>query len=216
MTPTDRPLPESASPLADWLAAIAAPEAAPAGGAAAAIAASLGAALAEMVAGLTLERPRYASAHAEAAAVRARAARLRDELAALAVRDAQAFAAFTRALALPNATESERAARTQARADALTEGARVQLDLLGRVSDAVALALAMAERGLATAVGDAATAVFLLAGAARSACWAVRGNLEGRQGNAEAGRMVTEAAGLLERVEAAERAVRRRLEDGSR
>lgn len=216
MMPSDRPMPSSASSLTDWLAAIAAPAAAPAGGAAAAIAASLGAALAEMVAGLTLERVRYASVHEEAAGVRTRAASLREDLAALAVRDAEAFAGFTRALALPNGTEAERAARTEARAAALTEGARVQLDLLGRANDAIALAQAMVERGLATAVGDAATAVFLLAGAARSACWAVRGNLEGRHGDAEAGRMVAEAAGLLERVEAAEQTVRRRLEEGSR
>jgi formiminotetrahydrofolate cyclodeaminase len=207
-------MPEPSTSLADWLSAIAAPTAAPAGGAAAALAASLGAALAEMVAALTVERPRYADAHEEAAAVRVHAARLRGELAALAVRDAEAFAGFSRARALPHATDAERIARTEARAAALTEAARVQLELLARVADAIALAQAMAERGLAAAVGDAATGAFLLAAAARSACWAIRDNLDGRREDAEAERMMAEAAELLERAEAAERAVQRRLQEG--
>ena len=53
----------------------------------------------------------------------------------------------------------------------------MQLDLLARLGEAAELGLEIAERGLAGALGDAATAVFLAGGAARSAWWAVRSNL---------------------------------------
>jgi formiminotetrahydrofolate cyclodeaminase len=206
-------IPTPAQPLAAWLDAIAAPTAAPAGGSAAAVAGALAAALGGMVAALTMDRPRYADSHAEAAMARARAADLLRAMLALAVRDAEAFAGFTRALALPNGTESERAARTRAKAVALTEGARVQLELLERIADAADLALAMAERGLKSALGDAATAVFLATGAARGAYWAVRSNLIDRRGDEEAETMIVEGRRRLERAEAAERAVRRRLDE---
>lgn len=196
-----------------WLDAIAAPHAAPAGGAAASLAAALGAALVQMVAGLTLGRPKYAAAHADCAAVQSRAEALRHELAALARRDAEAFAGFGRALALPTGSAAERAARAAARTAALTEGAQVQLALLERVAEAAELAAAMADRGVAGALGDAATGAFLAAAAARSAYWAVRSNLAERRGDPEVEEMLGEAARRLARTEATERAVTRRLEE---
>ena len=207
------PIPHPDARLDDWLTAIAAPAAAPAGGAAAAIAGGLAAALAQMVAGLTGARERYAAVHAEAARVEAQAAHLRDTMLALAVRDAKAFEGFTRALALPAATPEERAARAQAKADALRVGAAVQLELLAQLDQVTALAEAMAERGLAGALGDAATAVFLSAGAARSAYWAVRSNLaDAGDGTAAGGEWLATAKGLLDRVEETERRTRHLLD----
>src|SRR5882672_12162297 len=171
----DSPVQEAT--ITDWLNALAAPTAAPAGGAAAAFAGALSAALVEMVAGLTGARERYASVHDLAARVGEKAQRLRGEMLALAARDAAAFEGFGRALALPRGTPDERERRSQARADAFREGAVVQLDLLARLGEAAELGLEVAERGLAGALGDAATAVFLAGGAARSAAWAVRSNL---------------------------------------
>ena len=207
----DSPVEETT--VTDWLNALAAPTAAPAGGAAAALAGALGAALVEMVAELTGARERYASVHDVAARVGEKARRLRSDMLALATRDAAAFAGFERALALPKGTPDERSRRARARADAFREGAVVQLDLLARLGEAAELGLEMGEQGLAGALGDAATAVFLAGGAARSAWWAVRSNLR------EAGEHPTNterlgmAAVLLERVEENERRVRRLLED---
>ena len=208
----EAPPPTGASTLETWMAALAAPTASPAGGAAAAIAGALGAALVQMVAGLTGERAQYASVHREAAGARQRARALREEMVALAARDAEAFAGFAAALRMPAGTEDERALRQRARAEALRAGAEVQLELLARVGEGAELAEAMAERGLAGALGDAATAVFLAGAAARSACWAVRSNLRTAADRAAAERALATASGLLERVEAVERRVRELLE----
>jgi formiminotetrahydrofolate cyclodeaminase len=193
--------------LTGWLAAIAAPTPSPAGGSAAGIAGALGAALVEMVAGLTGSREKYASVHAEAARAAGHARRLRERLAGLASRDAEAFAGFTAALALPKRTSEEQAARAAARDAALRDGAAVQLDLLEALAETADLAAAMTERGLGAALGDAATGALLAAAAARSAYWAVRSNLAGASDRAAADRQVARAGQLLERVEREERRV---------
>jgi formiminotetrahydrofolate cyclodeaminase len=71
----------------------------------------------------------------------------------------------------------------------------------------------MAERGLASALGDAATGALLAAGAARSAYWAVRSNLLGTGDRAAAERDLSEAKVLLDRIEEIERRVLRLLEE---
>jgi formiminotetrahydrofolate cyclodeaminase len=193
--------------LTDWLAALAAPTPSPAGGSAAAIAGALGAALVEMVAGLTGNREKYASVHAEASSAAEHARPLRDRLVGLASRDAETFAGFTAMLAMPKRTPEEKAARTAARDAAFREGAVVQLDLLEALSETADLAAAMPERGLGAALGDAATGALLAAAAGRSAYWAVRSNLAGASDRAAAEREVARAGELLERVERAERRV---------
>ena len=207
----DSPVEETT--ITDWLNALAAPTAAPAGGAAAAFAGALGAALIEMVAGLTGARERYASVHDLAARIGEKGRRLRGDMLALAARDAAAFERFGRALALPRGTPDERERRARARADAFRDGAVVQLDLLARLGEAAGLGLEVAERGLAGALGDAATAVFLAGGAARSAWWAVRSNLREAGEDAKNGERLATATVLLERVEESERRVRLLLEE---
>jgi formiminotetrahydrofolate cyclodeaminase len=205
------PTPKPDEALQDWLAALAAPTAAPAGGAAAALAGSLGAALVQMVAGLTLAREKYASTHDEAAATSEHAARLRQAMLTLASRDAEAFDGFVRALGLPAGTGDERKVRERAKADALYAGAEIQLELLAHLGEAAGLAETMAQSGLASAMGDAATAAFLAAAGARSAYWAVRSNLHNATDRRAAERTLREARDRLERVELVERRVRQLL-----
>lgn len=207
MTSTPRPT----DTLQVWLDALAAPAPAPAGGAAAALAGALAGALAQMVAGLTAMRPRYAAVHEEAARVAQQADGLRADMLALASRDAEAFAGFAAALALPAGTGDERQTRERAKAAALREGADVQLELMRQLVEAADLAEAMAQRGLATAIGDAATATFLAAAGARSAYWAVRSNLEHAIDKSAVERATTTARDLLERIEDVERRVRQLL-----
>jgi glutamate formiminotransferase/formiminotetrahydrofolate cyclodeaminase len=202
---TDPELPSPDDSLERWLDAIAAASATPAGGSAAAIASALAAALGEMVAGLTLARERYASVQDRAADARSRARVLREELLGLAARDAQVFSGFMRALALPRTSEVERGARDAAKHAALRRAAEVQLDLLDRAAEIAELAVEMADSGLGSAVGDAATGVFLAAGAARSAYWSVHSDLgPGRPAEDPSHRR---ARMLLARAEAAERRV---------
>ena len=128
-------------------------------------------------------------------------------------RDARAFEAFGRALALPAGASDERERRARAKADALAAGVAVQLELLAHLAQVTELALEVAEQGLATAVGDAATAAFLALGAARSAYWSVRSNLaEAGRGTGDRERLEA-ARTLLERVEDGERRLRHRLEN---
>jgi methenyltetrahydrofolate cyclohydrolase len=210
--PDDHSLTRTAS-LDEWGRAIARPTISPAGGSAAAIAAVTAAALVEMVAALTASREAYAPAHEEARAARARAEGLRQELLTLASADAEALRRFEQALALPRQTDAERELRERRKRSALHEATEIQRDVLGCCAEVAALGLAMTERGLKSARGDAASAVFLIAGAARSAGWAVRMNLEGEPEGSEFRPLADAAASKLADVEEAERHALRLLEE---
>ena len=210
--PDSMPIPDRDASLEHWLDAIATPAPAPGGGAAAAIAGALGAALVQMVAGLTAGREKYAAVHDLCVRASEKAERLRDGMLALAARDARAFEAFTRALAMPAGASDERERRARAKWDALAAGAAVQLELLAQLAQVAELSLELAEQGLATAVGDSATAAFLAVGGARSAYWSVRGNLAEVGGGIADRERLGAAKVLLERVGGAERRVRHLLE----
>jgi methenyltetrahydrofolate cyclohydrolase len=199
--------------LDGWSDAIAAPTASPGGGAAAALAAAFAASLVEMVAGLTIERKQYASMHVEAERIRARAAVLRHELVDVASNDAESFADFMQALALPRNTEVERTQRATAKRAALRQASQVQYQLLLRLVEVSELGLLIAQSGHAGSMGDAATAVFLAAGAARGAYWAIRSNLGGGVTGSEGTALPESALSNLERVEANEWRVRQLLSE---
>src|SRR5262245_1681289 len=97
--------------LGDFLEALASGESTPGGGAAAALTGAMGAALVAMVCRLTLGRPRYAEVAPLMEESAAEADRLRGELLALADADAEAYQAFSAALALPQETDEQKAAR---------------------------------------------------------------------------------------------------------
>jgi formiminotetrahydrofolate cyclodeaminase len=197
--------------LAAWSDALAAATATPAGGSAAAIGGALAAALVEMVASLTKARESYAGARTEVAAAADQAASLRRRLMELATEDATAFQDVMTALALPRGTEAEIAYRNSARADALKGAASVQYELMLLAGQTAELAEALIERGLRSAVGDAAAAVFLAAAACRSGYWAIRSNLRRIYEDSEADRLAAAAIERFEQVEALERRVELRL-----
>ena len=203
----------SESSIQQWSDAVAAASATPAGGAVAALACALAASLVAMVAGLTTRREKYAAVHGHAQETLARSDILRADLLELARHDAIVVAEYMDALTLPQGTEFERTARDAARRAALFEAARVQLELLDLAAEVTSLAEAMVGSGVATAIGDAATASFLAAAASRSAYWSIRSNLRlvGRPG--ETRPLVESAVVTLERVEAAEIRVRQVLDE---
>ena len=203
----------SASSLQEWSDAVAAATATPAGGAVAALVAALSASLVAMVAGLTTRREKYAAVHDHARATLERAETLRADLLDMATFDAVAVAEYMDALTLPQATEFERTAREAAKRAALIEAARVQLELLHQAAEVAELAEAMAGSGLATAIGDAASASFLAAATSRSAYWSIRSNLKAGGWPDEARVLIDTAWTLLERVESAEMRVQQLLED---
>jgi formiminotetrahydrofolate cyclodeaminase len=203
----------SDSSVREWSDAVAAASPTPAGGAVAALVAALAAALVTMVAGLTTRREKYAAVHGHAQEVLERAESLRAELLELAMYDAEAVAEYLDALRLPQGTEFERTAREAARKATLLEAARVQLELLHLAGDVAALSEAMAGSGVATAIGDAATAAFLAVAAGRSAYWSVRSNLR-QLGQPENYRsLIDTASGTLELLEEIEIRVRQLLDE---
>jgi formiminotetrahydrofolate cyclodeaminase len=201
------------SSVQQWSDAVAAPNVVPAGGAVAALAAALAAALVTMVAGLTTRREKYAAVHRHAHETLDRAEELRRELLDLATQDAIVIAEYMEALTLPQETEFERTAREAARRTALLEAARVQVELLHGAAEVAALAEAMVGSGVATAIGDAATASFLAAAASRSAYWSIRSNLKAIGRGDENRPMIEASVVTLERVEAAEIRVREVLDE---
>ncbi len=201
------------SSVQQWSDAVAAANATPAGGAVAALATALAAALVAMVAGLTTRREKYAAVHSYAQETLDRAEILRADLVELARQDAIVVAEYMDALTLPQSTEFERTARDAARRAALLEAARVQLELLDQAAEVASLAEAMVGSGVATAIGDAATASFLAAAACRSAYWSIRGNLKAIGRPNETRVLVESAVVTLERVEAAEIRVRQVLDE---
>jgi formiminotetrahydrofolate cyclodeaminase len=184
--------------LADWLDALAEAKPSPAGGSAAGVVGALAAALAAMVAGITRNGKRYVAVHARAAEVLAQAQALRARMAALAIRDAEEFGRFW-------------SARGDAKAEALREAAGVQQEVLRGAAAAADLGATIADVGAVGALGDAATATFLAAAAARSAYWAMRADL----GSPDAGGagMLSSGLELLEKAEAAEWRVRQILSE---
>jgi methenyltetrahydrofolate cyclohydrolase len=201
------------SSIQQWSDAVAAASATPAGGAVAALATALAAALVAMVAGLTTRREKYAAVHQYAQEILERADQVRGELVDLARQDAIVVAEYMDALTLPQETEFERTARDAARRAALLEAARVQLELLDSGSEVTALAEAMVGSGVATAIGDAATASFIAAAASRSAYWSIRSNLKLVGRPDETRHLVEHAVVTLDRVEAAEIRVRQVLDE---
>ena len=203
----------SDSSVREWSDAVAAASPTPAGGAVAALAAALAAALVTMVAGLTTRREKYAAVHRHAQEVRGRAEALRAELLELATYDAEAVAEYMDALRLPQGTEFERTAREAARRATLLEAARVQLELLHQAGEVAALSEAMVGSGVATAIGDAATAAFLAVAAGRSAYWSVRSNLRHLGQPGEHRPLIETASGTLELLEEIEIRVRQLLDE---
>jgi formiminotetrahydrofolate cyclodeaminase len=201
------------SSIQQWSDAVAAASATPAGGAVAALASALAAALVAMVAGLTTRREKYAAVHQYAQEILERADQVRGDLLDLARRDAIVVAEYMDALRLPQETEFERTARDAARRAALLEAARVQLELLDLASEVTGLAEAMVGSGVATAIGDAATASFIAAAASRSAYWSIRSNLRLVGRPDETRPLVESAVVTLDRVEAAEIRVRQVLDE---
>ena len=203
----------SESSIQHWSDAVAAANATPAGGSVAALTAALAASLVTMVAGLTTRREKYAAVHGYAQETWERAETLRVELVELARHDAVVIAEYMESLGLPQGTEFERTAREAARRAALLEAARVQLELLTLAAEVSALAEGMVGSGVATAIGDAATASFLAAASSRSAYWSIRSNLKSINLPDETRPLIESAVVTLERVEAAEIRVRQLLDE---
>ncbi|MDX1662226.1 MAG: glutamate formimidoyltransferase [Candidatus Promineifilaceae bacterium] len=156
-----------------FLEATAGAEATPGGGAVAALAGALGAALAEMVAGLTVGRKKYAGVEEEAQEVQEEAAMLRERLTEGVVADA---AAFDRVMAAYRAKELDKAAREAAIEEAMIGAGEAPLQVARLSRDVARLAETIARVGNANAVTDAAGGAIMAHAAVQTAALNVKIN----------------------------------------
>jgi glutamate formiminotransferase/formiminotetrahydrofolate cyclodeaminase len=183
--------------MSGFVGAVAAPTPAPGGGSVAAHAGALGAALAQMVAGLTIGRKKYAAVEGEMKEVALKAAALVNELSALGPRDAAAYGSVMAAYKLPGETEADAAAKKRAVDEALVGAAEVPLETARACVRVLELAQAVATRGNTNAVSDAGVAALLAHAACRGAVYNVRINVASLDDKSKGARLVEECGRLL-------------------
>ena len=114
--------------VSGFLASVASSNPVPGGGSVAAHAGALAAALAQMVAGLTIGKKKYAAVEAEMKEAALKAVSLGNTLASLVKRDAEAYSLVSEAYKLPKEPADAAARRTEAVTSALLKAAEVPLE----------------------------------------------------------------------------------------
>jgi glutamate formiminotransferase/formiminotetrahydrofolate cyclodeaminase len=183
--------------LSGFVASVASPSPTPGGGSVAAHAGALAAALAQMVAGLTVGKKKYAAVDAEMRDIAVRAAGLGNTLAALVSRDAAAYAVVAAAYKLPADGEVQQREKTARIDEALLHAAEVPLETVRACAGVAELALAVAERGNTNAASDAGVAALLAEAGAVGASYNVRINVAALSEKGRGASLATEAKALV-------------------
>jgi len=198
--------PEAES-LSGFVASVASSSPTPGGGSVVAHVAALAAALAQMVAGLTIGRKKYAAVEEEMRQLSTRAASLGSRLTRLVEADAQAYGAVSEAYKMPKEPADAAAARQRAIEGALIGAAEVPLETARLCGEVTEIAAVVAARGNTNAVSDAGVAALLADAACRGAAYNVRINVAalpnraaGESLAAEAERIATETSKRAARV----------------
>ncbi len=175
----------------------------PGGGSVAAAAGALAAALAQMVAGLTAGRPKYAHVNDEMQDAARQAAALAAELSTLVERDASAYAAVSAAYKLPKAVGNASGMRYGTLQRAMIMATEAPLEIARAAASVAVLSADIAERGNTNAVADAAVAALLAEAACRAAAMTVRVNIVSMADGTVGGRLGDSAAAAAETARAA-------------
>jgi glutamate formiminotransferase/formiminotetrahydrofolate cyclodeaminase len=200
--------------LTGFVSSVASSTPTPGGGSVAAHVGALGAALAQMVAGLTAGRKKYASVDADMRELSLKASALVTALSALVQRDADAYGEVSAAYKMPSEPEEAAAKRSSAIVAALLGAAEVPLETARACAQVAELAATCANKGNTNAVSDAGVAALLADAACRGAVYNVRINIsalddkslgkglieEANQLLAQTKKYVDEAVGAVERA----------------
>ncbi len=185
-----------------FVASVASSSPTPGGGSVVAHVGALAAALAQMVAGLTVGRKKYAAVDAEMRDVSLRAAGLVNELSALVAKDAGAYSAVSAAYKLPSEPEDAAAKRKDAITRALIGAAEVPLETARACARVAELAQIVAAKGNTNAVSDAGVAALLADAGCRGAVYNIRINIASLEDRSAGAGLVEEAAHLLAQTRA--------------
>ncbi len=148
----------------------------PGGGSVAAHVGALGAALAQMVAGLTIGKKKYAAVEEQMKQLSIDAYALRRQLSELVQRDADAYERVRTAYTLSK-DPAHSAERTNAIREALIVASRVPLETAHLAAQVAAIAATVAEHGNSNAVTDACVAALIAEAACKGAVLNVRVNV---------------------------------------
>jgi glutamate formiminotransferase/formiminotetrahydrofolate cyclodeaminase len=183
-----------------FIASVASADPVPGGGSVAAHAGALAAALAQMVAGLTVGKKKYAAVDAEMKSVALDAVALGNRLAALVKRDADAYAKVSAAYKLPKEPADAARQRAETITAALIEAAEVPLETARCCVEVLKLASAAAEKGNSNAVTDAGVAALLADAACRGAVYNVRVNVQALDDKSKGSGLERDAGELVRRA----------------
>jgi len=186
--------------LTGFVSSVASSTPTPGGGSVSAHVGALAAALAQMVAGLTIGRKKYAAVEPEMKEVALEAADVGNQLSALVEADARAYTAVSNAYKLPKEPEEAAVRRTEAITEALLGASRVPLDTARACARVAELAAVVATKGNTNAVSDAGVAALLAEAACRGAAYNVRINIAALEDKSRGAAMVTEAQELVSRT----------------
>ena len=192
--------------LSGFVGSVASPNPTPGGGSVAAHVGALGAALAQMVAGLTIGKKKYAAVDAEMREVAVRAAAVGNTLASLVARDASAYAIVAAAYKLPAETDAEKTDKTARIDEALLHAADVPLETARACADVAELALLVAQKGNTNAASDAGVAALLAEAGCVGASYNVRINVASLSNKERGAALLEDAAACVASTRAAARA----------
>jgi glutamate formiminotransferase/formiminotetrahydrofolate cyclodeaminase len=186
--------------LSEFVGSVASPSPTPGGGSVAAHVGALAAALAQMVAGLTIGKKKYAAVDAEMRELAIRAAGLGNTLAGLVARDASAYAVVAAAYKLSADSEIQQREKTARVDEALLHAAEVPLETARACAEVADLALAVAERGNTNAASDAGVAALLADAGCVGAGYNVRINVSSLTEKSRGAALAEEARTLVART----------------
>ncbi len=186
--------------VSGFLASVASANPVPGGGSVAAHAGALGAALAQMVAGLTIGKKKYAAVDAEMKEAALKAVALGNTLAFLVKRDAEAYTLVSEAHKLPKEPADAAGRRNEAVTAALLKAAEVPLETARASVEVAQIALLVADKGNSNALTDAGVAALLAEAACRGADYNVRINVTALEDRSKGANLAAESKQLVRTV----------------
>jgi glutamate formiminotransferase / formiminotetrahydrofolate cyclodeaminase len=186
--------------MSGFLASVASSNPVPGGGSVAAHAGALAAALAQMVAGLTIGKKKYAAVEAEIKEAALKAVSLGNTLTSLVKRDGEAYSLVSEAYKLPKEPADAAARRTEAVTSALLKAAEVPLETARASLEVARIAALVADKGNTNAVTDAGVAALLAEAACRAADYNVRINVSALEDRSKGTNLANESRQLVKTV----------------